>query len=141
MYYEPKHFDLSELVPPQVQSELGDQAILLLEPRMLMMIDGIRNFFNRRITVNNWHYGGQFTLRCFRPSDTTTGARWSQHKFGRAADMDIEGYTAEQARSIILANQKNPELTYISVMESKVNWVHADCRNIKSTSGIVLVNP
>jgi hypothetical protein len=141
MYYEPKHFTLAELVPPEVKAELGDQAILLLEPRMLMMIDGIRQFFGKPITINNWQSNGQFKLRGFRPPDTATGAKWSQHKFGRAADMDIQGFTAEQARQTILANQNNPDLSYISVMEAGVAWVHADCRNIKSNAGIVMVNP
>ena len=108
---------------------------------MLMMIDGIRQFFGKPVTINNWVFGGEFKLRCYRPGDTTTGAKWSKHKFGRAADMDISGFTAEQARSVILANHKNPYLSYISVMEAGVNWVHADCRNIISAAGIVMVNP
>jgi hypothetical protein len=139
MFYEPRHFSLPELVPQDILAELGDRAILLLEPRLLMMIDGIRQFFGKPVTINNWHCGGQFSLRCFRPVDSETGAKWSQHKFGRAADMDIKGYSAEQARKVILENQDNPYLSYISVMESGVNWVHADCRNIKSNSGIALV--
>lgn len=141
MYYEPKYFTLAELVPSEVQTELGDRAVILLEPRMLMMIDGIRQFFGKPVTINNWVFGGEFKLRCYRPGDTTTGAKWSKHKFGRAADMDISGFTAEQARSVILANHKNPYLSYISVMEAGVNWVHADCRNIISANGIVMVNP
>jgi len=140
MYYEPKHFSIKELVPPEVFTELGDNSILLLEPRMLMMVDGIRQFFGKAVTINNWDSGGQFKLRCFRPADTTTGAKWSQHKFGRAADMDIAGLTAEQARKAILENQKDPNLSYISVIEKDVTWLHADCRNIKSNTGIVLVN-
>lgn len=141
MFYEPKHFSLKELVPQDVFNELGDRALILLEPRMLMMIDGIRQFFGKPITINNWHTGGKFKERGYRSGETATGAKWSQHKFGRAADMDIQGMTAEQVRTAIIANQKDPLLSHVSVLEKNVTWVHADCRNIKSGSGIVLVNP
>lgn len=141
MYYEPKHFGIKELVPPEVYTALGDKSLLLLEPRMLQMIDGIREFFGKPVTINNWSSGGQFKNRCFRPADAGVGAQWSQHKFGRAADMDIQGYTAEQARAAILEHQKDPLLVHISVIEKDVNWLHVDCRNVKSDSGIVLVNP
>jgi hypothetical protein len=140
MYYEPKHFIIQELVPPEIYDQYGDGALKFLDPNMLRMWDGIRDFFGKPVIINNWHTGGQFTLRGFRPPNTTTGALYSQHKFGRAGDGDIQSYTAEMARQVILENQKAPELQYISVMEDDVAWLHADNRNIKANE-IILFKP
>jgi hypothetical protein len=139
-YYEPQNFKLQELIPPDIYQEFGDKALFLLDQNMVKMVDGVRNFFGVPVTINNWHIKGSFTLRGFRPSDTSVGVKYSQHKYGRAADMDIQGYTAEDARQAILKNQKSPLLNWITVIEDKVNWLHADCRNIK-TEQIILVQP
>jgi hypothetical protein len=139
-YYEPQNFKLQELVPPEIYQQFGDKALFLLDQNMIKMVDGIRNFFGVPVTINNWHIKGSFTLRGFRPADTSVGAKYSQHKYGRAGDMDIQGYTAEDARQAILKNQKSPLLNWITVIEDKVNWLHADCRNIK-TEQIILIQP
>lgn len=139
-YYEPKHFILQELVPPDIYKQYGRHSLRLLDKNMLLMIDGIREFFGKPITINNWSWEGKFTLRGFRPPDCKVGAWLSQHKFGRAGDMDIEGYTAEEARQAIIANQKSPLLNWIRVIEDKVSWLHVDTRNIKSNE-IVLIQP
>ena len=139
-YYEPKNFILQELVPPEIWEEREWKSIWLLDQNMIKMVDGIREFFGKPITINNWKWGGQFTLRGFRPEETKIGSKLSQHKFGRAADMDIEDYSAEQARRLIIGNQKNPLLNWITVIEDNVSWLHVDCRNI-NTEKIILVNP
>ena len=139
-YYEPKNFILQELVPPEIWEEREWKSIWLLDQNMIKMVDGIREFFDKPITINNWKWEGQFTLRGFRPEGTKIGSKLSQHKFGRAADMDIKDYSAEQARQIIIENQKSPLLNWITVIEDNVSWLHADCRNI-NTEKIILVNP
>lgn len=139
-YYFPKHFDIKELVPPEIY-ELGEErAYMMLDQNMLKMEDGIREFFGVPVTINNWHINGSYTLRGYRPPDCSTGAELSQHKFGRAGDKTIRGYTAEEARQLIIKNQKSPLLNWITVIEDKVNWLHTDCRNIK-TDRIILIDP
>jgi hypothetical protein len=139
-YYEPKHFIMEELVPPEIYNNYGNKALRFLDKEMLMMIDGIREFFGEPISINNWKWGGQFSLRGFRPLNTGVGALYSQHKFGRAADMDIRNYTAEEARKAILDNQKSPLLNWVRVIEDKVNWLHCDCRNIVADE-IAVIQP
>jgi len=139
-YYEPKNFDLQELVPKAIWEERGEKSLWLLDQNMLKMIDGIREFFGKPVMINNWHTGGEFQYRGYRPPDCKEGAKYSQHKFGRAADMDIKDYTAAEARGEIIKNQKSPFLSWITVLEDDVTWVHADCRNIK-TNEIILIKP
>jgi hypothetical protein len=139
-YYESIHFTLEELVPPEIYLEYEYKSLRFLDQNLLKMIDGIRNFFDVPVYINNWDSGGDKTLRGFRPPATKIGAKLSQHKFGRAADMDIEGYTAEEARQLILKNQKSPLLNWITCIEDGVSWLHCDIRNIK-TETIILFTP
>jgi hypothetical protein len=142
-YYFPKHFDIKEFVPPEVYKLGEERAYMMLDQNMLKMMDGLREFFGVPIYVNNWSLGGSRSYRGYRTPDCNVGAAYSQHKFGRAADMDIEGYAAEDARDArdaIIKNQKSPLLNWITCLEDDVSWVHADCRNIK-TETIVLFKP
>jgi hypothetical protein len=120
-----KHFTIEELVPPESlegQSDPWD----LFEPDAIYMIDGIREFFGVPVTINTWHNGGKFSYRGFRPAVCAVGALKSAHRAGMAFDMDVKGYTAEEARQKILENQDNPLLSHIMRMEAAVNWIHAD---------------
>lgn len=122
-----RFFQLHELVDRNTFHRFGDDAWRFLESDALDMLDGIREFFNAPVTVNNWWEGkGSFQFRGYRPPDCTVGAPHSHHRTGKAFDFDVKGYIAEDARRIILENQDNPLLSKIQRMEADVHWVHAD---------------
>lgn len=142
--YQPKHFVVQELVPPEVYSDLKNEKYSLtqiMNPKLLITADSIREYFNKPMTINNWFLGGEFTLRGFRPKNCPIGAVNSRHKFGDAIDFDIEGMTAEQVRQEILKNQKNTAFKYITRMENGVNWVHIDLKPIPDFKNIILFDP
>ena len=120
--YIPKYFQWHELVPNAIYK---DYWLILMDTRLLMTIDAMRMHYNRPITINNWIDGGNFRYRGFRPFDCNVGAKFSQHKFGRAVDLDVSGISAEQVRNDIRSGLF-PEITCI---EKDVNWVHIDVRN------------
>lgn len=120
--YIPKYFQWHELVPNAIYK---DYWLILMDVRLLMTIDAMRMHYNRPITINNWINGGKFRYRGFRPFDCNVGAKFSQHKFGRAVDLDVSGISAEQVRNDIRSGLF-PEITCI---EKDVNWVHIDVRN------------
>lgn len=130
IYYEPKHFSIKEYVPPDIYNELGDGAIVLLDDRLLRSDDAIREFFGKAVTINNWHLDGRRMFSGYRPPDCRIGARYSQHRFGRASDKIISGISADEARKAILKNRKAFPL--IRSMELGVSWLHTDCRPTKS---------
>ena len=103
----------------------------MLNPETLVALINLREFFGVPITVNNWHIGGSFQYRGFRPSDCKVGAKMSQHRFGNAFDCDIKGYTAEQARQKILANQDHLLLRSITRLEAGTSWVHFDLKPLQ----------
>lgn len=124
------HFIIQELVDRATFEKFGEQAWMLFNPIALEALDDLRRFFNAPVIVNNWHEGGQFQYRGFRPRSCSIGAEYSQHRFGNAFDCDIQGVTAQEARKKILENQDNLLLFQITRLEDKVNWVHMDCANI-----------
>lgn len=120
------HFSIQELIDQDTFGTHGEESWNLLHPDAITMLDGIREFFNLPITVNNWKWGGQFQYRGYRPPHCQIGAQGSYHKRGMAFDFDVKGMTAEEVRQKIVANQNNDLLRLIQRMEANVNWVHVD---------------
>lgn len=141
--YIPQHFDLREFVPPDVYTALGANAWVVMDPRIVWTLDQIRMLFGKPITVNNWHLGGKFRYRGFRPRDyTETAARYGQHYMGRAVDFDIKGMSAEEFRSSLKMNPNNLAYRYITACEEGTNWIHLDVRPVQSgQNGILFIRP
>lgn len=139
IYYEPRHFLPQELVPPSIYAALKDRSLLVMDYRILKTIDAIREFFDSPVWINTWVYkkrGRKYSG--FRPRLSHVGAKYSQHRYGRACDMLIDGVSAKQAREAILEAQNH--FPYITVMEDRVDWLHVDCRAI-TNKGIQLIQP
>lgn len=137
-YYKPTHFKIQELVPPEVYQERGEQSLALLDPRILYTLDGIREHLGIPLNVNTWFWNGGIKYRGFRPADCPVGAKYSQHKFGRAIDFVSSQMSAHKMRQEILAAKSI--FPFIVFMEDNVGWVHIDVRNDPVT-GIYLFNP
>jgi Peptidase M15 len=136
-YYLPKYFSVRELVPLEIYTEMGDGAIILLDDRILRVLDEVREHFDVPVTVNNWHLGGPFKQRGLRTEQVPGGAAHGAHFYGRAADFDVMNMTAEQVRHEILANQQENDFSLITGMETGIPWVHLDVANRYSSNGIV----
>jgi len=127
-----KYFQLYELVDKRTYEKLGDAAWGFFNPEALTALDDIREFFNSPVTVNNWYSGGPFQWRGYRTPEQAAreGSPNSQHRFGNAFDLDIQGVSAEEARQTIIANKNSPQLKRIQRLEGKVNWVHFDLKPV-----------
>lgn len=125
----PVGFVLQELVPPDVFGLLGDKAIRLIDPNVLAILAQIRADYGPLI-VNNWHTGGQFKFRGFRPLNCTEGAPKSMHKEGKAIDCHSPRISVEQLRREVIAKAKtrHPIYSLIGGIEGGVNWLHFDTR-------------
>lgn len=121
------HFIIQELVDKETFSQFREDCWQLFPQKALDMLEGVREFFGVPITVNNWHTGGQFQFRGYRPKWYTGGASKSAHRSGMAFDCFVKGYTAEQARKSILLNQDHILLKEIQRLEGGVTWLHMDC--------------
>lgn len=140
-HYRPKHFDLRELIDPTTHAAMGERAWQLLDPRLLWTLDALRDAWGP-VVCNTWHVKGQFRFRGYRPPTDTTGALYSQHRCGRAADVHFLQASVSEVRAHIL---KNPDLhpyQHITCVEIDVSWLHFDLRNHdKAALGILQVRP
>ena len=128
--YKCKHFVIEELVPPKVFKDRGQKAWQLLDDRMLMTLDRLREKYGS-MTVNNWKWGGDREWSGLRTADSPYYSKYSQHSFGRAADVIFKHDTAEKVRQDILAKPDEFAFEYINSIELGVSWLHFDCRNAK----------
>lgn len=127
------YFNLYELVDKHTYYSRGEAAWECIDIRLLNVLNRLRENLGASITVNNWKWSKDskasdyFQWRGLRTSGSKYFSHYSQHSFGRAADFDVKGYTAEEVRKHILENlELYPEIKGI---ELGVNWVHIDVRN------------
>lgn len=140
-HYRCRHFELRELVDPGTFKALGERCWQLFDPRLLRTLDALRDLWGPTV-INTWHTGGQFRFRGYRPPTESTGARYSQHRCGRGADMHFLEADVPRVRAHILERQDLPEYRGITCVELDVTWLHIDCRNHdKAGLGILQVRP
>jgi len=137
--YIPEFFEIYELVPKDLFEKYAkqnkvDKLWLLFDDRVLITADLLRHRFGT-IVVNTWQWGGDSTLRGFRPFGSAFGAALSQHKFGRALDLIPVKVTAEEIRQDIIANPDREEYSLIKAIETDITWFHFDVRNHKLADG------
>lgn len=135
-------FKPEELVSKLFYDRFEDKngIYLLFDDNLKETIEVIRSEIDRPMICNNWAKQGQFQQRGFRSYDCSIGAPKSAHKEGKAIDFDIVGYTAEQARNLIV-QRCIKKLTHPIRIEEGVNWIHIDVREFKGTHKIHFFQP
>ena len=126
--YQCKHFAIHELVPPHVFSERQDKAWQLLDERLLITLDKLRERYGS-ITVNNYFWGKDREWSGLRTTDSPYYSPFSQHSFGRAADCLFANVATESVRQEIIDHPDDPDFQLIGSVELGVSWLHFDVRN------------
>lgn len=126
-----ENFYLDEFIDPSTYAARGARAIELIDMRIVYACQYIRDHLGA-VTVNNWASGGQYRLSGLRPFNTTTGAKFSQHKYGRAADIKVAGKTPAEVHEFIKANAQyfieRQWITTLEELQDTPTWTHIDCR-------------
>lgn len=117
-----KYFKAEELLPK------GVTDTSLLDPKLLQLVDEIRELLGVPCTINNYASGGTRQWCGLRTPACTIGAPKSQHRLGKAADMHPIGMTAEEARTKIKEALAAGKLKNLGGVENAVSWLHIDCR-------------
>lgn len=124
-----EHFIIEEFVDPVSYQARGDKSRELIDIRLVNCAELVRELTGAPVTINNWHEGGQYKESGLRRSDTETGAKYSQHKFGRAADLKVKGWKAEDVRNLIRENWELFKAVGLTTIELDTpSWVHIDVR-------------
>jgi len=144
MRYEPRHYGIRELVPRSVFDRFGgDQNIwLIFDGKTLRVADLVRDRYGKML-ANTWPFGGEYEFRGFRPWGCGVGAELSQHKLGRAIDLDPQEATPEEIRRDILSGNAPDIAGLITCLEMDISWLHMDRGNREADpeTGIQLVYP
>lgn len=124
-----RYFKIHELVPKHIYQTRNEKAWELIDSRLIMLIDAIREDFGSA-TINNYAYGGERQWSGLRTPDSPWYSPTSQHSFGRAVDMLFKDYQAHEVREAIKANQdKYLTICDTITIEDDVVWLHIDVRN------------
>lgn len=135
--YRPKYYTIKELVNPDLLKKIGEEtAWKMFDDRLLKAADQIREKYGT-IVVNT------STLKdCgLRDPQSTTGAKYSMHKIGRALDLHIvniekkwpnnkSGKTADynRVREQLMMDSRFDCLSF----EHNIHWLHIDTGNRKT---------
>lgn len=138
--YIPKYFSAKEFVHPSDYAAHGERCFELIDSRIIIAADKLREKFGATY-INTWAFGGPRQLSGLRPLNSTIGAKYSQHKFGRALDLTFRDVTVQEVYAYILAHSwMYPEITCVENIAATPTWLHIDCR-WHSKEGIWIVNP
>lgn len=137
-------FYLDEVIPPEIYSARGERSIALMDDRILKGLQLLRTYARVPFVINNWQTGGKFHESGLRLHNTRTGAKWSQHKFGRALDIKPKGMTIRQLFAILKAHEdefvSQGLITTVENIDYTLTWLHIDCRNT-GLNELLIVNP
>jgi hypothetical protein len=121
------NFAVHEFVSKRIYDLCKEEAIFIINPVLLNAVVHLKKVFpKRKITINNWYWGGEFDDRGYRDSKSDTGSLLSEHRFGEALDCIIDGVDAETVRQYILLHQE--EFPGITRIEQGVSWLHMDTK-------------
>jgi len=150
-------FDIRELVPEAIWDVYGERSVWFIDPRTIAFLQELRDILEEiypkqvSVVVNNWHTGGNRSKSGFRLPTETIGAKFSQHKFGRAVDIQVfvgnskdrTQLDSKEVNRIIFVNEQRlmaKGLTTVENVEYTKGWNHLDCRPT-GLSKLLVVNP
>lgn len=137
------HFYLDEVVPRSMILDRGENAIQVMDMRIIKAADMIRAELGEAIYINNWYGGGSLDECGYRYFSTATGAKWSQHKFGRALDLHCKSGPAAMLAVLKKLEQQFIDAQLLTTYENIAatpSWLHIDCR-WTGLDKLLMVNP
>jgi len=120
-----KSFFADEFLHPK------ETDISKIDPKLIIIAQYIRDMLGKPVTINNYATGGQYKESGLRDINTTTGAKKSAHKIGKAIDIKVKGMTSREVYDWCLDNQM--QLYALGVREIEHNgytptWTHISTR-------------
>jgi hypothetical protein len=125
-----KDFTLAEFIPPDILEMSPAAGIWFLDPRIITLAQFIRDRFKLPVIINDYISGGNYSNSGYRDPLSEVGAMFSQHKFGRAIDVKIQGLFPRELRDDIRKNWPLYKAKGLTTIEDNTpTWTHLDCRN------------
>ena len=136
------NFSTQEFVPQHIYEIYGDKSIWFIDYDLVKFAQALRDFVMKPITINNWASGGSYQYRGFRPSDCKEGAALSQHRFGRAIDLSVDGMFIAEVAEIVISRREVwwPQITTMENVQYTPTWLHVDKRHTGQKE-LLIVDP
>jgi hypothetical protein len=138
-----KHFNIKELVNPNIYKRYGDSSWKFLNPLILNAIDTLREGIGSPIIINDWQWGGNYQDSGMREVDSSIGALYSMHKFGCAMDLKFPDSSVDVVYDYILDNEEywyNTGVRRLENIKHTPTWLHIDCANTHLNGKIHVFN-
>lgn len=136
------HFYLDELIDPVTYNDKGIASLEMMDKKLIDILEYVRTALKKGVIVNTWFGGGQYKESGLRNPNTTTGAKRSAHKEGKAVDVKIVGMDAANFFDWCIEHKQ--ELYNLGVREIEDHsftptWTHLGTRG--NHSEIVIIKP
>lgn len=125
------HFTIEEFVDKATFEAEGENSITFIDKNLISIAEFIRTDIGKPVTINNWHTGGQFKESGLRNPNTTTGAKKSTHKTGKAIDVKVKGMGGKEWYEYVVKNAKKLYELGLRRIEDKslaTTWCHMDTK-------------
>ena len=120
-----KNFYADEFLHPE------ETDINKIDLRLIEVAQWLRDALGKSITINNYATGGQYKESGLRSQTTTTGAKKSAHKEGKAIDIKVSGMTAKDVYEFCLKNSDTLyEMGIREIEDARYtpSWTHLSTR-------------
>ncbi len=120
-----KHYTIYELVHPDIAARCGEHAWSLLDPRMLTVLDWLRDRLGP-IVINDYLWGGGFKNSGLR---TTFGSPGSAHRFGCGFDLKCRDIDPPDVHQFVKNNEQklySLGLRRVEHLAATPTWTHID---------------
>ena len=128
------NFSLDEFINRTTYERFGAKSQRYIRQELIQIAQTLREFTELPITINNWATGGSYNESCLRDFTTSTGAKYSAHKFGAAMDLKIGDLSSGQMTQIIIDNYEDifKQLGVTRIEDAEYtrgknrDWLHVD---------------
>ena len=126
------NFSIEEFVPRSLHKRWGDvRSCWFIDDRLPHLAQFIRDRFKKPILINTWPFTdiGGMEFRGYRPTNCKVGVSKSQHRYGRAIDIEMDNL--EEVYEDIINNKKiyyKAGLRGLEDFNKTKVWIHLDMR-------------
>lgn len=118
----------------------GETDINKIDLRLIEVAQFLRDQLGKPVTINNYATGGQYKESGLRDINSTTGAKKSAHKEGKAIDVKVKGMSAKDVYEWCLKNSDT--LYHMGIREIEdarycPTWTHLSTRGDHPTIKII----
>ncbi len=143
------NFNLDEFLNPTTYKRFKQNSTRYVH-QMFAPAQLFRDLVKKSCTICNWMTGGAYKESGLRDPLTSTGAKYSMHKFGGAIDIKVKGMSSHEMAKIVKDNWQDFQRLGIRRIEDPndtqskwgskgQDWLHMDTGTQYSAKNGILV--